>query len=471
MTKRKQRPGLILTWIALATVVLSTFGAIPVRAAFGDTYVDDDASYSDTDGDQYFATVQAAIDNTTAGGTVHISEGTYGPSVVTIDKPLTLQGDPTGNRPQISFPDTAEDGITVTGDDVTLDNLWLYREGHSFYNAIIGVPKGGGWPNYEIETSGLTVENCLIEGGRYSMYVSVEDMTVQNCTFKEPYRDGIVTAGIGGTTTIAHNHFIGTADTKQAIYVTTGPGRPYDSGTLSITYNSHTGGGHFFLVDYWGWDEVNALSLEIAHNSIDQIGSRKGVVFYAAYAKDPQGFPKFSSITIQDNIFSNCGPAVYVDYAGLTDATVPNDDQIVVNNNLTHNVTAGVDDTMDAAGDYGYADAGDEPSGASLAMFDFANNLVDDPLYDDPAHAGICFEYWALQYGSPAVAAASDGTNIGAWQGTPPAPVGGVTVGTNLILRVAPFAGLIALVVIACAAAVVWRSTAQNNHKERNTTR
>ena len=369
------------------------------------------------------ATIQGAINAASVGDTINVAAGAY-LEVLTIDKTLTLQGDSSDDRAKIEFPDTNQDGITVTADNVTLDNLWLCRAGHSHYRAIIGVPKGGSYPNYTIDIQGLTVENCLVEGGRYSMYVSVKDMTVRDCTFKEPYRDAIVTAGIAGTTTITHNHFIGAGGTKQAIYMTTGPGKPYDSGTFDITHNTHTGGGHFFLVDFWGWDGVNSVDLQILHNSIDQIGDRKGVVFYAAYAEDPQGFPKLNPIAIRDNNFTNCGPAVYIDYQdwggapSADDRTVPVDGQIVIHNNLIHNIIADANDMMDVTGSYGYYDAtGMTPSNASLAMFDSSGNIVADPLYEEPNHPGICFDYWALTCGSPAYATASDGTNIGAWQG------------------------------------------------------
>jgi len=79
---------LTLVWLTLAAVALSV-GALPVRAAHDDTYVD--AGYADDDGDAYFATLQAAIDATAAGGTVHVAAGAYHESV-TIDKGLTLLG-------------------------------------------------------------------------------------------------------------------------------------------------------------------------------------------------------------------------------------------------------------------------------------------------------------------------------------------------------------------------------------------
>jgi len=66
----------------------------------------------------------------------------------------------------------------------------------------------------------------------------------------------------------------------------------------------------------------------------------------------------------------------------------------------------------------------------------FSNNRSDDTS-DDPKFAKSGLrpeEYWALQAGSPALDNASDGTNIGAWQGDPggggpgpqPGPTGAV---------------------------------------------
>lgn len=459
--------GRALTCLALVALLLSVFGARPVSAQT-QRYVDTTGTDTGacTDPTAPCQTIGYAINQAAHGDTINVAAGTYD-GLLTIDKPLTLQGDPSGDLPRLTFPDTAHDGITIAADNVTLDNLWLYRDGHSGYNAIVSVPKGGTYPEYEIVHSGLTIQNCVVEGGRYGMYVSVEDMTVDHNTFIRPYRNGIVTAGITGNTVIRRNHFIGTDDTKQAVYVTTGPGRPFDSGTLQITHNTHTGGGHFFLVDYWGWDEVNGLELEIAHNSVDDTGGRRGVVFYAAYARDPLGFSKFETIVIRDNIFSNCGPAVYVDYQDWggapdpDDKTVPADDHILVHNNLTYSITLGADDTMDTSGAYGYRDTAETPSGASLLMFDLANNFIGDPLYDDPEHDGICFEFWALQSGSPALAAASDGTNIGAWQGTPPSvpAVGGTTMPINPLRAMGPIAGLLIAVAAGAAAFVSGRRT------------
>ncbi|MCD6168698.1 MAG: hypothetical protein J7J33_05325, partial [Caldisericia bacterium] len=79
-----------------------------------------------------FNKIQDGIDAVAEGGTVYVAAGTYY-EVLTIDKTLTLQGDPSDDRPKIEFPDTDKDGITIKADNVTLENLWLYRAGHSYY--------------------------------------------------------------------------------------------------------------------------------------------------------------------------------------------------------------------------------------------------------------------------------------------------------------------------------------------------
>ena len=69
-------------------------------------------------------------------------------------------------------------------------------------------------------------------------------------------------------------------------------------------------------------------------------------------------------------------------------------------------------------GHYGYYDLlPDTPPNADLSMFMLQDNLPGNPMYTDPAHTAGDFE---LQYGSPALNSASDGSNIGAWQGSPP---------------------------------------------------
>jgi hypothetical protein len=239
---------------------------------------------------------------------------------------------------------------------------------------------------------------------------------IENCTFKNNYRYAIILAGVKGTTKILNSHFIGSSDTKQAIYMTTGPGTPDDSGVINISYNTHTGpgeganGGHFFLLDYWGWDGVNKVNLTLEHNSVDAIGAKKGVIFYGA----AQDWDKFGSVVVRNNIFSNGGRAVLVDFGGFTGSECPAEGQIVVQNNLTHNLT-GSDDVTDPSGSFGYTIP--SPPGASLGMFSLSGNLASDPLFSIPTHTDNDF---SLSCGSPALGAATDDTNIGEWQGNPP---------------------------------------------------
>ena len=96
--------------------------------------------------------IQAAINAAADYDTIIISEGTYyHTSGLTISKSLTIQGASGASQPTLEFSDGAYDGVRVTADDVTVDNLRIYRDGHSSYNSLLSVPKGGGYPNYTVE--------------------------------------------------------------------------------------------------------------------------------------------------------------------------------------------------------------------------------------------------------------------------------------------------------------------------------
>ena len=141
-TNKKFR--LVLSALMLVALLLSVFGAVPVWAAYDDTYVDDDAdpAYSDTDGDDQFETIQAAIDNTNSGGTVHVAPGMY-PEQLTIDKSLTLIGDPGDAAPGPGLNAPILDGGGVVGSAITIvggvSNVTIKGfEIHNYRNRTLG---------------------------------------------------------------------------------------------------------------------------------------------------------------------------------------------------------------------------------------------------------------------------------------------------------------------------------------------
>jgi len=414
----------------VVVAVVASLGA-PAWAGTAAVYVDDDYSASTPGwGATHFDNLPAAIGAVDAGGTVSVHDGTYAHSAqVGVAKPVTIQG--VGATPTLSFSDGAYDGLAVTSDDVTLDNLRFYRDGHSAYNALVSIPKGGGYPNYTVEHDRVTIRGCTFDGGRYGLYAAPGDLTVQGNTFQNGYRDSIILIGGSGTNTISGNHFTGEAGSKKAILIEPASGEPPISGTLNVENNTVYGKRNFLVFNHWNHPDTDTLTLNVTHNSI--CGTASGVLaFYAAYTDDADGFDKFSDINIQDNIISQCGGlAVCVDYEDWGGAPAADNRPVAPNgfidvaNNLAFSNEAGDEETTDATGNYGYVDIVDmTPSGASMAMFDLSGNAVGDPGFADPANGDF-----SITDLSPAWLAASDGLNVGAWQVPEPATMALLAVG------------------------------------------
>ena len=88
MRIKARKVGSALTWLAVAAVMLSVFGAAPVWVQPAEVWVDDGCSGpgSGTQADPY-CTIQDGIDNVANGGTVHVAAGTYD-ETISIDQPL-----------------------------------------------------------------------------------------------------------------------------------------------------------------------------------------------------------------------------------------------------------------------------------------------------------------------------------------------------------------------------------------------
>jgi len=399
-------------------------------------YVDDDYSPSTVGwGATHFDNLPAAVAAVDAGGTVSVFDGTYAHSAqLSVPKAMTIEG---VGAATLSFSDGAYDGLAVTSDDVTLRNLRFYRDGHSAYNALVSIPKGGGYPNYTVEHERVTVEACTFEGGRYGLYAAPGDLTVEGNTFQDNYRDSVILIGGSGTNTIRNNHFTGAPGSKKAILVEPASGEPPISGTLNIEGNTVYGKHNFLVFNHWNHPDTDTLSLNVTHNSICAVDGTV-VAFYAAYTDDPDGFDKFTDVNIADNIFSQCdGLAVSVDYEDWGSAPPANRRPVAdngflsVTNNLAFANVPDDSDTTDATGNYGYVDIVDmTPDDASLAMFGLSGNLVGDPGFANPVGADF-----SITNTSPAWLAASDGLNVGAWQVPEPATMGLLALGGLALLR------------------------------------
>ncbi|MCX6250471.1 MAG: hypothetical protein NTX61_06945, partial [Bacteroidetes bacterium] len=361
-------------------------------------------------------TIQYAVDHSTSNDIIIVGAGTYN-EYLTINKPLTLKGDPLGSQPTIQFTDAATGGITITANNVTVRNFRLYRPGNNADAPLLSIPKGGVWPNYTIDYSDIIIKNCTFEWGRYALYVHVQNLTVDSCSFLNNYRNGIILGGVKGTTNILHNNIDGTVrNARNLVYITTGSGLPDIEGTININYNTSYKKVQFFIIDFWGVDLSKKIDLNIKHNSIDYATS-KPITFYWPPVN---GFTKFSSIVIQDNIMTNGKLGVVIDFNVADNNRLPANGQIVVNNCLFYNNADDANYTkLSSNSNIAWLTNGPTPPGASDNMYSLSGNLSGNPLYIDPTHANQNFQ---LNCGSPAINAASDGMNIGANQVVPSGP-------------------------------------------------
>jgi len=154
--------------------------------------------------------IQAAIDAAQAGDTIQILEGTYAENITVNKDGLTIIGigDPediliqgsfktdngiTGSvvdwiGPQTSYSNVSGNGVTVTGDDVTLNNLTI----KGFY---AGINLGNG-------IEGLTLDGVDVTEGVVGIVkatmAAVDDMTITGGSFADLYQGIVIQKGLGG---------------------------------------------------------------------------------------------------------------------------------------------------------------------------------------------------------------------------------------------------------------------------------
>lgn len=358
-----------------------------------------------------FATIQKAIDETLAGGTVHITPGTYVPAAqINVTRSVTLLGD--GGMPEIQFPAGAAN-LNVTSSDVTIQNLHLQKTDTSTDTGIIVVQRGGVWAAYFCYEN-IDIIGCVIEGGRRGGMIAAKNLLIEDCIFLNQYRDALYLSSSQGTTTIRNNNFVGASGTRKSIlFENLSSEDPETEGDILIEGNTHNGKTNFIVFGQWQGDNTADINFTVRNNSVDNCSSSI-IAFYVAFLQDPAAFQRFTSININENIFTNSATrwGVFVDYddygSALDDELkpVPADGQINVANNIWYNL----------AGLYGF-DTSATPSGASNDMFGLTDNLEADPLYNDPTHANYDF---SVASNSPARGAGDGLTNIGADQTNAP---------------------------------------------------
>ena len=409
-----------LTALALVTGLVLMHGVVLVAGAEMLT-VDNSGDCDDATGTPY-CTIQAAISAASAGDTIHVVAGTYAEQLV-IDRTLTLEGEAGVYpliRPALNSASKYDTVIRVGADNVTI-------RGFDISNAL-GVVDTGGQPGgthiehhaiwdgaWTLGPSGLTVDDCIIHDIEHGVRSYGPNLTVTDCEMYNLRRSGVHASGPYQNQplpmTIQHNWFHDWHD-----YYKEGAGVhvKYDSRVGQVSYNYISGMRMGIAYYYGGPKSSYGQQIVFEHNTIDldygpgagPVAMTMGFSFWGTGANA-------DNVVVRNNAFANAR------WYGIYQEAATIQGSITVDNNLFYNNYWYYwpdyqyphqwfgDDVRAQAGWTGGADG-----------FAFTNNVTaQDPLF---ALEGIGPEaQWALQCGSPALNAATDGTNIGAWQGQP----------------------------------------------------
>jgi hypothetical protein len=405
-------PGLVARVLIVVMLAAAAFGWV-AWGSFPETYVDDDAGYLDGDGDAYFCTIQAAADATGPHGTVHVAAGVY-PEKLRLTESITVAGNP-GALPHIC-PALDPAGrydtvIVVRADDVTLRGLEISNA----LGVATGTEHHAVWDeSWTLGPSGLTVEDCVIHDIVHGVRSYGPDLTVTGCEMYNLYRSGVHASGPYQDQplpmTVQHNWFhdwIGYYKEGAAIFV------KYDSRVGVVSYNCISGMRMGIAYYYGGPKATYGETIVFSHNTIDldyDLGS--GPVDTTMCISLWGTGSNADAVIIRDNLLVNARwYAIYQEGATISG-------QVHVENNLFY------DNYWDYWPDYQYpyqwfgtdtrAQVGWTGGESGFLFLD--NLTAQDPLF---TLDGVGPEaQWALQCGSPAIDAATDGTHLGAWQGT-----------------------------------------------------
>jgi len=369
-----------------------------------------------------YATISIAMTAADPGDKIVVAAGVYPEKVVADKAGITIQGD--GSYPQIkptlSSASKYDTVITVKAANVTLRGL-------DISNAL-GVVDTGGLPGgthiehhaiwdgaWTLGAAGLTVDDCRIHDIEHGVRSYGPNLTVTNCEMYNLRRSGVHASGPYQnqplSMSIHHNWFHDWHDYYKegaAVHV------KYDSRVGEVAYN-YISGMRMGIAYYYGGPKASyGEQIVFHHNTIDldyDLGSGP-VVMTMGFSLWGTGLDA-DCVVIRDNIFANAL------WYGLYQEGATIAGSFTVDNNLFYNNYWHYwpdyqypyqwfgDDTRAQAGWYDGPGTG----------FTFTNNITaQDPLC---ALAGAGPQHqWALTCGSPAYHTASDGTNIGAWQGT-----------------------------------------------------
>lgn len=261
---------------------------------------------------------------------------------------------------------------------------------------------------------GLTVDDCIIRSLGYGIRNYGNRLTVINCELYDLKYSGVHASGNDGNTPVSvliKNNWI--HNWHEANNSGAGIMVQYDNRIGEVSYN-YISGMRMGIAYYYGGPRPGLGQMLISHNTVDldydpsnptTVTTTMGVSLWGT--GDNAG-----DVIIRDNIFANAKWfGVYQEGATISGS-------VTVQNNLFFNnywlYWPDYQYTYQWFGNDARAQAGWGPEGPA-GGFTFAGNIsAQDPLFGLDSEVGR--EQWRLMSGSPGLAAATDGTDIGAWQ-------------------------------------------------------
>ena len=372
-----------------------------------------------------FPTIEAAIAAAGDGDTVLVDAGTYTPAGgrLIIEKKINILAAPSlETRPTIltNYAGWTDCAIQIAADDVRF-------EGFEVDNSAAGTLAGyiiGDYVDQQPGHDDWAVRNCDVHDGANAIRAVGDGITIEYNDLHETSSD-LINCEYGDCfgLKVSHNwlhsdHPTSTGKPAGITYACSSS----RGANVEISYNYAWGSRTFIDFQSQG-DVVPSNTIFVHHNTVDfgledlpdPVGpDAEGQQMSIAWWTD-EGHWSGSNFLVRDNLFTRQKWYQVVD----TDALLQG--QIILLNNmfwkwyLASALVPYENGLPNARGAVGWPDMTAGTGNGFVAKPDIT---ARDPLY---AGVGTTPDaYYALQAGSPALGAASDGTNVGAWQGIGP---------------------------------------------------
>jgi len=364
-----------------------------------------------------YAKIHEAIAASVNGDTINVDADTYAYSTqLSINKEVILRARPgLATKPVISSTATSYTAclVQVAANNVIIDGFDITGNTVGGARYILG--------DYGSAKNNWTVKNCKIHHGDQGIRMVGNNITIEANEIYETRGDCIngeygLCDGLKVTHNYLHSEHTDSGRKPAGITFNCDASATTD---VEISYNYCHSCRTFIDFQHNG-GSAPANNILIMHNTVDwklevlpspvpssAIAQQMSIAFWAN-----SGSWDATKFNIRDNIFSRQKWYTILNTSGASSPIVGN---MELENNLFYQwylVDAyypnyAYDEEWPAArGAVGWSTTDDD--------FTFTDNVQADPLYQ--ASGTTAEEYYALQSGSPAYHAATDGTDIGAWQ-------------------------------------------------------